>query len=69
MKQVEALGDANEAEDLSVVDLECRDLITIVYTSGTSGGKPKGVMLPDSWFNRLVDAVLKTFRFISRVFR
>ena len=53
LPQFEALGESNKEEQHpKVVDLELDDLITIVYTSGTSGGRPKGVMLPDSWLNR-----------------
>lgn len=53
----------NAAEPLDFTQVECEreDIVTVYYTSGTTGA-PKGCMLHHGWWLRVIDIDLRLFR-------
>ena len=53
----------NAAEPLDFTTVECQreDIVTVYYTSGTTGA-PKGCMLHHGWWLRVIDLDLRMFR-------
>ena len=58
---LEAYEQAAEPFDFAEVECDREDVITVYYTSGTTGA-PKGCMLHHGWWLRVVDVDLRLFR-------
>jgi carnitine-CoA ligase len=58
---LERYGDGVEPFDFTQAECEREDIITVYYTSGTTGA-PKGCMLHHGWWLRVVDVDLRLFR-------
>ncbi len=56
-----AYENAAEALDFATVECAREDIITVYYTSGTTGA-PKGCMLHHGWWLRVIDIDLRLFR-------
>lgn len=58
---LKAYEDAAEPLDFSKVECDREDIITVYYTSGTTGA-PKGCLLHHGWWLRVIDVDLRLFR-------
>lgn len=56
-----AYENASEPMDFATVQCEREDIVTVYYTSGTTGA-PKGCMLHHGWWLRVIDLDLRLFR-------